>query len=210
MLSDAQPAWRNDTSLNILGRCSAHVEKRSISEYLEEKLRISQYLGEKRRKEMITDAMAIRVIRRYPLRGSCKPLPLPSLGIRRQTPLPRALGSCALPRRCATSADTVMLLAPQGWFLEEQGRVGTTMRAHVSSTKPTLHNMRQRQYFDISALAERAGVDVSVLHRMLNRQPVQRYQAELVLTALTDELGEDYTLDNVDILLFSEANKQEP
>jgi hypothetical protein len=76
------------------------------------------------------------------------------------------------------------------------------MSAQVSSNKPTLHDIREQQYFDIPVLAESAGVDASIINRMLNRQPVQRYQAELVLTALTDELGEDYTLDTVDIMLF--------
>ena len=83
------------------------------------------------------------------------------------------------------------------------------MRAKVSRNKPTLHDIRERQYFDIPALAESAGVDASIINRMLNRQPVQRYQAELVLTALINELGEDYTLDTVDIMLFPEGDKEE-
>lgn len=82
------------------------------------------------------------------------------------------------------------------------------MRVQVSSNTPTLHDIRERQYFDVSALAEGAGVDVSIIYRMLNRQPVQRYQAELVLTALSDELSEDYTLDTVDIILFPEGDKE--
>ncbi len=71
------------------------------------------------------------------------------------------------------------------------------------SKKPTLEDLRHRHYFDISALAGQAGVERSVIQRMLSRQPVQTYQAELVLAALTDEFGEDYTLDTVDIVLSS-------
>jgi hypothetical protein len=91
-----------------------------------------------------------------------------------------------------------------------RGNLFTTMRVQVSSSKLTLYDIRERAYFDISALVECAGVDVSIINRMLNRQPVQRYQAELVLTALTDELGEDYTLDTVDIVLFPEGDKEGP
>ena len=84
------------------------------------------------------------------------------------------------------------------------------MRVPVSETKPTLHQIREQHYFDIPALAERAGVDASVLNRMLNRLPVQRYQAELVLSALADECGENYTLEMVAIVLFPEKGKATP
>jgi hypothetical protein len=77
---------------------------------------------------------------------------------------------------------------------------------HVSA-KPTLALLRNQHYFDISALAEKAGVNSSIINRMLRRQPVQRYQAELVLTALTDELGQNYTLDTVDVVLAPEKGK---
>jgi len=80
----------------------------------------------------------------------------------------------------------------------------------VNSNKPTLTDIRNRQYFDVSALAASAGVNEAIINRMLNGQPVQRYQAELVLSALTDELGQDYTLDTVDIVLFPETDKGEP
>jgi hypothetical protein len=76
------------------------------------------------------------------------------------------------------------------------------------SAKPTLAMLRDQQYFDIAALAEKAGVTPSVIDRMLHRRPVQRYQAELVLTALTDELGKEYTLDTVDIVLAPEKDKE--
>ena len=75
------------------------------------------------------------------------------------------------------------------------------------SEKPTLEDLRNQHYFDISALAEQAGVDTSVTHRMLRRQPVQQHQAELVLAALADKFGEDYTLETVDIMLFPEEDK---
>ena len=69
--------------------------------------------------------------------------------------------------------------------------------------KPTLEELRRQHYFDISALAGQAGVESSVIQQMLSRQPVQIYQAELVLAALADEFGENYNLDTVDIMLSS-------
>jgi hypothetical protein len=76
--------------------------------------------------------------------------------------------------------------------------------------KPTLLDIRNQHYFDLATLAGQAGVDPSLLHHMLSYQPVQRYQAELVLAALADEFGEDYALETVDILLLPEEDKQEP
>jgi len=76
------------------------------------------------------------------------------------------------------------------------------------SAKPTLATLREQQYFDILALAEKAGVNPLAVDRMLRRQPVQLYQAELVLTALSDELSQDYTLETVDIVLAPEKGKE--
>lgn len=78
---------------------------------------------------------------------------------------------------------------------------------HVSA-KLTLAMLRDQQYFDILALAEKAGVNPSVIDRMLHRWPVPRYQAELVLTALSDELSQDYTLKMVDVVLAPEKGKE--
>lgn len=82
------------------------------------------------------------------------------------------------------------------------------MILHVSE-KMTLENLRNQHYFDISALAQQAGVDIAIIHRMLNCQPVQRYQAELVLATLTAEFGDDYALHTIDIVLFPEEEKEE-
>jgi len=84
-----------------------------------------------------------------------------------------------------------------------------TMRGPVKSKKLTLSAIRDRQYFDLSMLAEHAGVDLSVIHRVLNNQPIQRYQAELVLSALADGFGEDYTLETVALLLLPEDRSEE-
>lgn len=73
----------------------------------------------------------------------------------------------------------------------------------MSCDKPTLADIRKLQYFDVAALAASAGVNESVINRMLNGQPMQRYQAELALSVLSDELGQGYTLDTVDVVLFS-------
>ncbi len=73
--------------------------------------------------------------------------------------------------------------------------------------KPTLEDLRNQRYFDSTTLALQAGVDRSVLERMLHRQPVQRYQAELVLAALSDEFGESYTLDAVDVVLSPQGDE---
>ncbi len=79
----------------------------------------------------------------------------------------------------------------------------------MSSNKLTLQDIRAQQYFDLSALAASAGVDASVIQRMLDQQPVPHYQAELVLLALSDELGVDFTLDTVQVILFSEEDEEE-
>jgi hypothetical protein len=74
------------------------------------------------------------------------------------------------------------------------------------SKKPTLADLRNQHYFDLSALAERAGVDISVICRMLHCQPVRGYQAELVLAAFADEFGADYALETVEVVLFPEVS----
>ncbi|HZR44451.1 MAG TPA: methyltransferase domain-containing protein [Ktedonobacteraceae bacterium] len=76
----------------------------------------------------------------------------------------------------------------------------------VSNKKPMLADIRGQQYFDVPALAVSAGVNESVINRMLSGLPVQLYQAELVLSALSDETGKNYTLDNVDVVLIPEHN----
>lgn len=76
------------------------------------------------------------------------------------------------------------------------------------SQKRTLADLRDHQYFDLSVLADQAGVDLSVIRRMLNREPVYRYQAELVFVALSDETGVSYTLESIDVLLFPEEENE--
>ena len=79
----------------------------------------------------------------------------------------------------------------------------------VMSNKPTLADIRSQLYVDVSALAAGAGVSEAVLTKMLNREPVLRYQAELVLAALSDETGEHYSLETVDIVLVALENEEE-
>jgi len=76
------------------------------------------------------------------------------------------------------------------------------------SKKPTLEELRNQHYFDIPALAASAGVNITVVYWMLVRLPVQRYQAELVLSVLSNETGEDYSLDTVDIVLAPEEDQE--
>ena len=83
------------------------------------------------------------------------------------------------------------------------------MIMHVSE-KMTLENLRNQHYFDIPALAEQAGVDITIIHRMLNRQPVHHYQAELVLATLAAEFSDDSVFNTVEIVLFPEEEKEEP
>ena len=75
--------------------------------------------------------------------------------------------------------------------------------------KITLEDLRKQHYFDIHTLAQQVGIDISVIQRILQHQPVQCYQAELFLLALNEELGEEHTLDTLDIVLFSEEDKKE-
>ena len=80
----------------------------------------------------------------------------------------------------------------------------------MSSKKLTVLDIRSQHYFDISALAAKAGVDPRIVHAMLTSQPVQRFQAELVLAVLSDETDEEYTLDTGDVVLVSEENEDKP
>jgi hypothetical protein len=77
--------------------------------------------------------------------------------------------------------------------------------------KMTVAKLRELHYFDIPTLAQQAGVEVSVVNRILHYQEIQLYQAELVIAALNDVLEpeEEYTLDTLDIKLVLEKGELE-
>jgi hypothetical protein len=77
--------------------------------------------------------------------------------------------------------------------------------------KITVAKLRELYYFDIPTLAQQAGVEVSVINRILHDQEIQLYQAELVIAALNDVLEpeEEYTLDTLDIKLVLEKDELE-
>lgn len=74
--------------------------------------------------------------------------------------------------------------------------------------KPTLQDIRAQQYFDLSALAEKAGVTISTIDAILNGQPVRRLQADLVLDALSEFTGKEYTLETISITLAPEEDEK--
>jgi hypothetical protein len=67
--------------------------------------------------------------------------------------------------------------------------------------KPTFIQLRERHHFDPPSLADWADVDSKTVYNMLMRVPVQRLLAEKVLTTLSKITGNNYTLDNVDVVL---------
>lgn len=82
--------------------------------------------------------------------------------------------------------------------------------AIVMHEKITFADLKNQQYFDLLALATNAGVKEAVIQAMLSGEPVERYQAELVLSALSDDTGEDYTLETVEVALIAEHDGEEP
>lgn len=69
--------------------------------------------------------------------------------------------------------------------------------------KMRLDHLHTRNYFNLSEVAEAAGVTRAIVLRMLTRHPVTREQAEAVLHVLsTPEMS--LSLDNVDVVLWSD------
>jgi transcriptional regulator with XRE-family HTH domain len=89
---------------------------------------------------------------------------------------------------------------------QDKGRAAIV---NAPESKPTLQDIRAQQYFDPSELAEKAGVTISTIDAMLNGQPVRRLQAELVLDALSEFTGKEYSLEIVSITLAPEEGEQE-
>ncbi len=68
--------------------------------------------------------------------------------------------------------------------------------------KPTLQTLREMHHFDLTMLADRAGVSPQVVRKMLTCMPVQAWQAEAVLAAFNRLFGTTYTLDSVTVVVF--------
>lgn len=55
--------------------------------------------------------------------------------------------------------------------------------------------------FDVSKIAEKAGLDISVTETMVKGEPVYKWQAEKILKAMSILMGWHYTLDTVQVAL---------
>ena len=67
--------------------------------------------------------------------------------------------------------------------------------------KTTLAEIKGKYPFQNVTLANLAEVNPVVIHWMLIRQPVARWQAEEVLEVLSMIMEENYSLDTVDVVL---------
>jgi len=67
--------------------------------------------------------------------------------------------------------------------------------------KPAFIHLRERHHFDAPSLADWSDVEPKTVYNMLMRVPVERLQAEKVLKKLSQLTGNEYTLENVDVVL---------
>jgi len=71
----------------------------------------------------------------------------------------------------------------------------------MTTGKQKFDDIRAQHPFDIMDLAAKALVHPDVVYRMLLDEPVPREYATMVLAVLSQETGNVYTLDNVDVRL---------
>src|SRR5690349_15644341 len=77
--------------------------------------------------------------------------------------------------------------------------------AKPASRKLTFMDVRDKHHFEIVPLAYQALVSPQTVYAMLLCQPVSRECAIAVLNTLSEQTGERYTLDSVDVPLELEA-----
>jgi hypothetical protein len=71
--------------------------------------------------------------------------------------------------------------------------------------KQTLVQLRQRQWFDIPALARLASTSEEIVYNAMMGAPVYRDEAIKILEAYSRMTGRTYTLENVSITLKFEG-----
>lgn len=75
----------------------------------------------------------------------------------------------------------------------------------MMTEKTTLASIWNTTKFNSISLAGLAQVNVIVVNNMLVGKPVVRWQAEEVLKALSQLIGEDCSLDTVEVVLYPEG-----
>ncbi len=75
------------------------------------------------------------------------------------------------------------------------------MNTDAAPKKFTLRQLRERHHFDIPALARSAAVSTDTVYGMLLGDPVPHDEAVAVLNAFSEDAGEAYTLDTVEVCL---------
>lgn len=87
---------------------------------------------------------------------------------------------------------------------QEKDRDRERVMLPVTPSKFSFVELRDRIQFDNVILASIADVNLIVVYKIQEGDPVKRWQAEEVLKALTEMSGIHYTLDTVDIVLYPE------
>ena len=72
--------------------------------------------------------------------------------------------------------------------------------------KSTLQQLREQHHFGIVELAASAAVSTQIVYYMLLGEPVPYESAVSVLNTLTEQTGEHYTLENVNVRLASPSS----
>jgi len=80
---------------------------------------------------------------------------------------------------------------------------------HPSGKHPSLLDLWMSYHFDLQTLAVQADVAQSTVQAMLCNQPIDRAEAEKILTQLSTLLHKDYRLDTVSVSLHHPAAPHE-
>lgn len=71
-----------------------------------------------------------------------------------------------------------------------------------SVSKPTLLDLREKYGVDIVSLADKSGVEPSIVYCMLLNRPINSSKALQVLSGLSRLVGVNYALGDVDVALL--------
>ena len=89
-------------------------------------------------------------------------------------------------------------------IVSQQTRLTWTLGDLDILTVPTLADLFISPGFDADHISQQAGVPFAILDQMLADQPVSKEDAIKVLSALSAQTGQDYTLSTVAVKLLNE------
>lgn len=73
-----------------------------------------------------------------------------------------------------------------------------------TQNRTTLEQLRMHHSFDIPTLAQHAGVGTVIVYHALLRKPIHKEHAEQILTALSHDMRQQLSLDQVDIVTWDD------